>query len=284
LNGKSISSSFFLHDDLMAGGTLQLNMGSLPNEQWGNEVRRSSTSTKQIVIVPFIEASGKTFTDSIEIRFTSPTSGTKIYYTLDGSTPTTSSSMYQSPVWLNRTTTVKAYAVNDGMLDSRLMQAEFKQFKPVGTLRLESKYDAQYTGGEKNALIDGIRGGTDFRNGEWQGYHEVDLNAIVDLGETKEVKQVTLGCLQDNNSWIFFPTHVTFSFSDDGKNFSNEQTIKNDVSQEDEGALLKEFTAEVKNQKARYVRVHAKNVGRCPDWHKGKGDKAWLFVDEISIQ
>ena len=50
------------------------------------------------------------------------------------------------------------------------------------------------------------------------------------------------------------------------------------------GALLKEFCAELKNQKPRYVRVHAKNVGRCPEWHKGKGEKAWLFVDEISIQ
>ncbi len=284
LNGTEISSSFFSHDELMNGGTLQLNMASRPNELWGTEVKRSLASTKQIVVVPYIEASGKTFSDSMEIRLATPTVDAKMYFTLDGTLPTTSSSIYQYPVWLNKTTTVKAIAVKEGMIDSRLMNAVFTQFKPVGTLVLHTKYDAQYTAGGDNALIDGIRGGTDFRNGEWQGYHEVDLDAVVDLGESKEVKQVTLGCLQDNNSWIFFPTYVTFSFSDDGKNFSNEQIIQNDISPEDEGALQKEFRAELKNQKARYVRVQAKNIGKCPDWHKGKGDKAWLFVDEIIIQ
>ncbi|MBI3189190.1 MAG: hypothetical protein HYZ33_00935 [Ignavibacteriales bacterium] len=48
--------------------------------------------------------------------------------------------------------------------------------------------------------------------------------------------------------------------------------------------MLKEFSAELKNQKARFVRVQAKNVGRCPEWHKGKGEKAWLFVDEIQCK
>ncbi|MBI3189191.1 MAG: glycoside hydrolase family 92 protein, partial [Ignavibacteriales bacterium] len=228
-NGKSISTSFLQHEQLMEGGTLQLKMGSRPNEQWGSEVSRSSTSTKQIVIVPYIEASGKTFSDSMEIRFATPTSDAKIYFTLDGTTPTTSLSVYQSPVWLNKTITVKAIAAKEGMIDSRLMSAVFTQFKPVGTLTLHTQFDAQYTAGGNDALIDGIRGGTDFRNGEWQGYHEVDLDAVLDLGESKEVKQVMLGCLQDNNSWIFFPTQVTFSFSDDGKNFSNEQTIPNDI-------------------------------------------------------
>jgi len=34
---------------------------------------------------------------------------------------------------------------------------------------------------------------------------------------------------------------------------------------------------------ARYVRVKAVNMGKCPQWHKGAGNKAWLFADEISI-
>jgi len=25
-------------------------------------------------------------------------------------------------------------------------------------------------------------------------------------------------------------------------------------------------------------------VGVCPEWHKGAGGKAWLFVDEIFVE
>ncbi|MHC1705723.1 MAG: GH92 family glycosyl hydrolase [Tenuifilaceae bacterium] len=34
-NGKQIDSPFFTHKELMAGGTLELIMGSLPNKEWG---------------------------------------------------------------------------------------------------------------------------------------------------------------------------------------------------------------------------------------------------------
>jgi hypothetical protein len=29
--------------------------------------------------------------------------------------------------------------------------------------------------------------------------------------------------------------------------------------------------------------MEAKNIGVCPDWHPGKGEKAWIFVDEIIV-
>jgi len=28
-------------------------------------------------------------------------------------------------------------------------------------------------------------------------------------------------------------------------------------------------------------KVVAKNVQKLPSWHPGKGDKAWIFIDEI---
>ena len=35
---------------------------------------------------------------------------------------------------------------------------------------------------------------------------------------------------------------------------------------------------------ARYVKLIATNMGTCPDWHPGKEEQAWLFVDEIVIK
>jgi len=40
----------------------------------------------------------------------------------------------------------------------------------------------------------------------------------------------------------------------------------------------------MKQAKARYIKIKAANIGKCPDWHKGAGGKAWLFVDEAVIE
>ena len=53
-----------------------------------------------------------------QVSITSTTSGATIYYTLDGSTPTTSSSTYGSPFKLTATKTVKAIAVKTDMTNS----------------------------------------------------------------------------------------------------------------------------------------------------------------------
>jgi len=106
---------------------------------------------------------------------------------------------------------------------------------------------------------------------------------VIDLGERKQIEHVSLGCLQDNNSWIFFPQSVVFSFSDDGVKFRDAFVVPNDVPPQEMTVMIKEFHAPVQNIFARYVHVNVTNLGVCPHWHKGAGNKAWLFVDEIRI-
>ncbi len=58
------------------------------------------------------------FIESQSITLTTQVNGTTIYYTLDGSTPTTSSQVYTSPLIVSTTTTISALATRTGYLDS----------------------------------------------------------------------------------------------------------------------------------------------------------------------
>src|SRR5438876_6863280 len=53
------------------------------------------------------------------------TSGASIYYTTDGSTPTTASSVYTVPVPLTTTTTLRAMAAASGMTNSSVTSATY---------------------------------------------------------------------------------------------------------------------------------------------------------------
>lgn len=58
------------------------------------------------------------FVSEQDVVLSSEASGASIYYTLDGTEPTTSSTLYTAPIHLTQTTTIKAIAVLDGEISS----------------------------------------------------------------------------------------------------------------------------------------------------------------------
>ncbi|GJQ20070.1 MAG: alpha-1 2-mannosidase [Bacteroidia bacterium] len=281
LNSSPHESVLIDHADLQSGSTLEIHLGSERESSWNRSAFVSDLKPLEplLTTTPFVLSRGSSFRDSVRFELRSATPGPAVFVRFGESGDFIP---YVSPITLHHSALVEAYAVAGGHLPSKPVRAEFVKFKPVGSLRLLSDYSQQYTGGGHDALIDGRRGGPDFRLGAWQGYEGNDLIAVLDLGEMNNIETVALGCLQDENSWIFFPEEVRFSFSKDGSSYDAPVTIRNDVLPSAPGGLLKEFT--VPGKPARFIRVHAKNIGFCPAWHKGAGGKAWLFVDEIVVK
>jgi hypothetical protein len=153
----------------------------------------------------------------------------------------------------------------------------------TGEVTLGFPYTDKYSGGGKNALIDGKWGSTKYGDGRWQGFNGYDLDAIIDLGQEIPIRSIRAGFLKDVKSWIFLPLEVVFFLSKDKETFQEVKTFTLPVPAEEGKTSLQDFYFEADLQVARYVRVKAKNVGLCPDWHPGSGGKAWLFADEIQI-
>jgi hexosaminidase len=104
------------------------------------------------------------------------------------------------------------------------------------------------------------------------------------LGQVEPVKKVVLGCLQNLRSWIFFPTRIEVFISEDGSRFTPQGTIKIGIKKELGGSQIRDFALSLDGKKTRFIKVVAKNIGICPPWHPGNGEKAWIFVDEILIR
>lgn len=287
LNGQRYSYSYLLHKDLMNGGELVFQMGPQPNFEWGSSIAgipTSHISAGKIVPVPLIEGPANTFKDQMEVVIRGRAGDHRLYFTTDGSKPDTSSPVFGKPLVIHNTTTVKAIAVGSNGAKSLITSAVFQKIPHDWSIRLFSRYSSHYAAGGDLALIDGIRGNRNFSTGSWQGYQGQDLVAVIDLGKVQEVRTLGAGFLQDVGSWIWMPRRVEFELSTDGQSFTPAATIANDVSDKEYGVTVRDFVRTIPAQSARYVRVKAFNHGQIPDWHPGKGDEAWIFVDEIVIE
>ena len=179
---------------------------------------------------------------------------------------------------------MKALAIAADGRRSLIASANYHRRPHDWKLSLESSYSSQYTGGGDLALIDGIRGTTNWSGGAWQGYQGKDFVAVLDLGRVQEVSSVGAGFLQDMGSWIWMPARIEFALSMDGESYGPAITIANDVSERQEGVVTKEFVKSIPPKQARYVRIRAVNFGKIPAWHPGSGGDAWIFMDEIVIR
>jgi predicted alpha-1,2-mannosidase len=286
LNGQPLQKSFVRHADIMKGGTLTFTMGPEPNKEWAasdNDIPVSEITDHLILPVPYIKEGSRTFTTETRVALACITPGARIHYTLDGSIPTPQSTLYTEPLTVTRSMTINSIAVKDGSPPSPVLSAQFDKIPSGRTIKLNSQYAPPYSAGGNNALIDGIRGSGDHRTGTWQGYEQVDIDAVIDLGNVQAINQISTGFLQDINSWIFMPLHVQYSISTNGKDFKTIARIDNSIPLNKDGRITKNFTASFKTHNARFIKIHAKNTGTCPPWHKGAGGKAWIFADEIVI-
>jgi|GEM_PF-1331634 len=81
-----------------------------------------------------ITPNGGSFSDVLNVTLASPTAGSSIYYTTDGSNPTSSSTLYSGPISVNSfTTTIKAVAIRNNKTGVQ-KEAIFTITKPTLTI------------------------------------------------------------------------------------------------------------------------------------------------------
>jgi len=285
LNGNPWSKSFLNHDDMAQGGNLILEMGNKPNENWGSaegDIPVSQISDFILTPSPFVTEPKMTFAGEKNVAISCLHPDVKISYALGKSV--TPSAIYQGAFMINKNEAIIYQASAENHVPSMPVYSEFIRIPEDRSIKLLTRFEPQYAAGGEDALIDYLRGGDNFRTGRWQGYHGKNIEAIVDLGKITLVKEVGIGCLQNQPTWIFMPSVIEIYASDNGTDFKQVATVNNDVPQKQEGAIIKDFMAKNLKLNTRYIKVVARNIGKIPEWHLSAGNDAWVFADEIIIR
>ncbi|MFN0081456.1 MAG: GH92 family glycosyl hydrolase, partial [Ferruginibacter sp.] len=206
-----------------------------------------------LIINPIIEGGTLSFQKTKAVPITSSQKDVTIYFTIDGTEPTNNSTKYAKPLIVSETQTVKAIAYNAAGKKSFVTTAVYKKMAHDWSVKLNSNYEQMYDGGGSLGLIDGIRGETNWRKGNWQGYQKTDMDVTIDLKGVTSISTVTAGFLQDTRAWIVAPKQMIVEVSTDGIIYKTVSDTSNFLPIEDLTPQVKNVTATFEPIKARYV-------------------------------
>lgn len=208
-----------------------------------------------------------------------------IHYTTDGSTPTRHSPRYTNPVVISGPAEIQAVAVRGDRVTEVTREAIDYNQATMRPIRLKNAPAANYTFKGASLLNDGLRGDDNYRSGRYMGFQGNDLDATIDLQGEQEISSAFVNTYLVPGDYIFGLTALEVSVSDNGTDFRPiaskeipvlEKGAKNHIARQEEVTF--------DPVKTRYVRIVGKITPELPEWHYGRGQKAFLFVDEIGVK
>ena len=206
-----------------------------------------------------------------------------IYYTLDGTEPTTASLKYTEPVSITETADFQAVVIRpEGK--SKVVNKKISFNKATYCpIELTFQPSEKYKFGGAITLVDGMKGNDSYATGAWLGFVGGNVEAIIDLGQESEIKQVATNAIVDMSAWIMGSTGLVVSISDDNKEFREvaAKDIPAETNIDKKGVENYEITFDP--VKARYVKVVIKRSPALPRGHAGEGKAAYMFIDEIEV-
>jgi Chitobiase/beta-hexosaminidase C-terminal domain len=217
---------------------------------------------------------------SISFKFEQP--GTTIRYTTDGSEPNASSAVYKKPIRIKKhQTVVKAAAFGEGFHPSETVALSFfSQGLHIANIKTSAP-NTQYAGSGANTLNDTKSGGTDHHNGAWLGFDSDSIVVDIFLEKSTTVSQVLLHVLSNQDAWIFAPQKVMVYAVENGSDIWVQ--AKTFETKPEEKTDAKAILIDLPKTSAAQFRMVVYPLAALPEWHAGKGKKAWCFIDEIKM-
>jgi hexosaminidase len=229
-----------------------------------------------------IEAKITAANGQVDINLSTLAKDAAIYYTVDGSEASSSSLLYQAPVSITSSAQLKANAFLNGGKKGRGWEQKVVIHLAAGrSISLAAPPHPKYSSGGVQAVVNGINGSDErYGDAEWLGFDGEDFDAVIDLGKAIPVSEIDFRFFKGEGQWIYLPREVTVAISDDGENYREVGKLGQVTG--DKKVVTPKLTFE--SQSARYLKIKAQNYGLIPEGQQGAGNKAWLFVDEISVK
>lgn len=217
------------------------------------------------------------FSRSTELRFETGSSNTRIYYSKGNAMPGEKSEIYNRPLLLSASGTLKYMAIEPGRKESPVGTLHFIRIEGIEDIRLMSPLCVNSPGGDKFLLLDGKTGDANPDHPAWLAFGTGGAAIELNLGIIREIDAILIHLFYAPGKGFATPAKIVVEGSTDGKTFSKLYSKR---IRKPEGLPPVSFwhKAILKGEKARWLRITVKSPRKC------KTGQRCLLLSEIRIE
>jgi len=148
-----------------------------------------------VAATPTISPGSGTYTTAQSATITDATSGTTIYYTTDGSTPTASSTRYTGAIAVNSSITLQAIAIAVGYADSAVASVSYTINLSAAATPVISLPTGTYNAAQTATISDATPGATIYYtlNGDIPTTQSAAYSGAISIDATETLKTIAVG-------------------------------------------------------------------------------------------
>ena len=207
-----------------------------------------------------------------------------MYYTLDGTVPTQSSTLYTEPVCVKDGEVFKAIVVRED-IPTQVYSQSFTRHKAMGkAITMHTEPSVLYSAGLPQSLVNGVLNESeDAAAGEWMAWRGNPMEVVIDMnGET--YSRLSVRTFVSKWEEMYPPLGMDAYISEDGKTFELLASEDYPLETLDVPDGIKMYDLEFPETSARYLKIVAETLPSLPAWCERPGKPAYLFLDEIKVE
>lgn len=237
---------------------------------------------------PYLADKEKTILEKGElIALKHPLPGVVIRYSLDGKAPDTITGKAYSSPFLPESGLVRVISVatREGWISSNLSDNTFFiKGKKSDSVKLVNPSHNRYKGLGSVALTDlkkGFAENQDNLYSNWLGFRENSFKGGFYFAGNEDISEVVISTADMTRGYVMPPQKIIIKAGDSPEKLKMIGQMTPDQPTEYRGNSNIPYSIQVTPGKYRYIEIEAIPVQKLPKWHNGKGEKGWVFVDEV---
>jgi hypothetical protein len=142
----------------------------------------------------------------------------------------------------------------------------------------------KYKGEGAVTLIDSKKGlAENHSDVAWIGFREKPFAAFFYFDTSQLINSISVSYNKSIQAYLMPPAEIEIWGGDDKNRLKllKKASPKQPTKEEKNAVIVEGLKIEIAPSTYKWYKIIAKNVTKLPVWHPGKGDKGWLFIDEI---
>ncbi len=210
----------------------------------------------------------------IDLSYDFRMEGSTIEYTVNQDKRT---KKYIKPIQLNKSMSVVAKVTHPHFKSSTAIESHFYKHPKSRVEIVGTEPNPSYKSKGFSTLTDRVLGNENFKE-NYLGYNIETIELAIKPLSSKKIKTINISFLVNQGAWIFGPEKIEILQNENIIYKSNTTESTNPISSKN---IIQSIKLNLKNNDPLTLRI--KPVVKLPAWHDGKGNLAWVFIDEIWI-